>query len=104
MSKIIDEPVDISNLYYIELFDLSDVEVRHHFYCQNNSLTNLIGAPHTVGGSFYCNNNPLNSLEGIPKTIGGNFCIPKELMSMFTAYQIRNLSNIMGEITYCIFT
>jgi hypothetical protein len=125
MRKLIDESVDISNLYLAELFDLSDVEVKDHFNCQNNSLTNLIGAPHTVGGdfrcdrnnltsligapktvggNFYCNNNPLTSLEGIPKTIGGNFFIPTELMSMFTACQIRNLSNIIGNITYCIFT
>jgi hypothetical protein len=32
-----------------------------------------VGAPHSVGANFYCNNNPLTSLEGAPQTVYGDF-------------------------------
>ena len=34
--------------------------VRVDFYCDNNQLTSLEGAPKTVGGSFYCEANPIS--------------------------------------------
>ena len=43
------------------------------FGCDNNQLTSLEGAPHTVNGSFYCGRNQLPSLEGAPETVKGNF-------------------------------
>jgi hypothetical protein len=43
------------------------------FYCDNNRLTSLVGAPQTVGINFYCQNNQLTSLEGAPQKVGGGF-------------------------------
>ena len=48
-------------------------EVKGYFYCDNNQLHSLEGAPLTVGGSFYCVNNKLHSLEGATLTVGGGF-------------------------------
>jgi hypothetical protein len=48
-------------------------KVSGGFYCYDNQLTSLEGAPKEVGGSFSCSNNQLTSLEGAPKEVGGNF-------------------------------
>ena len=121
MRKVIEGNVYLSNLHLTELFDLSDVEVTRSFSCSNNNLTNLKGAPHTVGGSFactnnnltslegcpitvsgsfYCSGNNLTSLEGIPKTVGGNFYIGKTLEDKFPEEYIRSLCEIEGEVIY----
>ena len=47
--------------------------VRGNFYCYNNKLTTLEGAPEKVGGNFYCYNNQLTTLEGAPEYVGGHF-------------------------------
>ena len=83
MGKIIDDDVWLADLHLTELFDLSDVEVTRDFDCSANYLTNLIGAPKTVGGTFYCQNNSLTSLEGAPTTVGDNFwCNDNNLTSL----------------------
>lgn len=43
------------------------------FYCRNNQLISLIGAPETIEGSFFCSENKLSSLEGAPIIIRGSF-------------------------------
>ena len=43
------------------------------FVCYNNQLTTLEGAPTSVGGYFWCSNNYLTSLEGAPSSVGGYF-------------------------------
>jgi len=48
-------------------------EVEGGFYCENNALTSLDGAPQEVGGRFYCHVNRLTSLEGAPQRVGGDF-------------------------------
>jgi hypothetical protein len=48
-------------------------QVSGNFWCHNNSLESLTGAPTQVGGDFYCNNNSLESLSGAPTQVGGNF-------------------------------
>jgi hypothetical protein len=58
------------------LTDFKGVAFGHvsgYFYCGNNQLTSLVGAPQTVGVSFYCNDNQLTSLEGAPQTVRGDF-------------------------------
>ena len=121
MRKVIEGNVYLSNLHLTELFDLSDVEVTRSFSCSNNNLTNLKGAPHTVGGSFYCFNNDLTnlkgaphtvggyfhcsgnnltSLEGIPKTVGIHFYIDKALEDKFPEEYIRSLCVIKGKVVY----
>jgi hypothetical protein len=47
--------------------------VGGNFYCYNNKLTSLEGAPESVGGYFNCDNNNLTSLEGAPESVGGYF-------------------------------
>ena len=121
MRKVIEGNVYLSNLHLTELFDLSDVEVTRSFSCSNNNLTNLKGAPHTVGGSFactnnnltslegcpitvsgsfYCSGNNLTSLEGIPKTVNGNFFIDEVLEDKFPERYIRRLCKIKGDVVY----
>ena len=47
--------------------DFSSLEVRGNFYCNDNLLTSLRGAPHTVKGTFECQGNKLDLLEDSPK-------------------------------------
>jgi len=47
--------------------------VKRNFDCYDNQLTSLEGAPQTVGGSFKCFRNQLTTLEGAPQTVEGNF-------------------------------
>ena len=55
-------------------------EVWDHFNCSNNQLVSLEGAPQEVGGNFYCYDNNLVSLEGAPKKVGRAFvCDPLPL-------------------------
>ena len=79
----IEGDVELRKLYLTELFDLSDVEVKGYFNCMYNHLTNLKGAPHTVGKYFNCIDNNLISLEGAPHTVNGNFyCSYNHLISL----------------------
>src|SRR3990167_9344013 len=58
------------------------------FYCDNNQLTSLEGAPQKVGGTFYCDNNQLTSLNGAPQKVGGTFsCHSNQLTSLEGAPQ-----------------
>ena len=41
--------------------------VGGNFYCHQNQLTSLKGAPREVGGNFYCDRNQLTSLKGAPR-------------------------------------
>ncbi len=53
------------------------------FYCSNNNLTSLQGAPKEVAGSFYCSNNNLTTLDGAPKRVYGTFdCGRNKLISL----------------------
>jgi hypothetical protein len=61
-------------------------EVHGHFFCSNNSLTSLQGAPPHVGGDFFCYNNSLTSLQGAPPHVGGDFfCYNNSLTSLVGA-------------------
>ena len=57
--------------------------VDEYFHCANNQLTSLVGAPQSVGESFYCTDNQLTSLDGAPKTVDGYFyCNNNQLTSL----------------------
>lgn len=43
------------------------------FYCQNNKLTSLLGAPKIVGGDFFCTLNQLTTLEHGPTTVAQSY-------------------------------
>ena len=48
-------------------------EVGGNFYCRNNQLTTLEGAPREVGRDFRCEYNQLTTLEGAPQEVGRDF-------------------------------
>jgi len=120
MPKVIQEDVDLSDLYLEKLPDfLEDVIVKGDFFCCNNSLTSLEGAPKKVGGGFYCeynslttlkgapekvgsdfncSNNSLTSLEGLPKVIGGDLYISFAKGIYFTEEEIRKVSKIKWRV------
>ena len=81
--------VDVDGDFYCEGQGFKGVafgHVRVDFYCDNNQLTSLEGAPHTVNGSFYCGRNQLTSLDGAPKTVKSNFlCADNQLTSLVGA-------------------
>jgi hypothetical protein len=57
--------------------------VTGDFYCDNNSLISLVGAPQKVGVNFWCGNNRLTSLEGAPQKVGVDFwCDNNRLTSL----------------------
>ena len=68
------------------LESLSGISFGHvsgNFFCSDNKLTSLEGAPQTVGGNFFCEINKLTSLEGAPQTVGGGFdCSYNDLTSL----------------------
>jgi hypothetical protein len=74
----------------VDLYDkgLTDLPIKFgkvsgSFYCRNNQLTSLEGAPEKVVGNFDCKNNQLTSLEGSPRSVGGYFaCSYNELRSL----------------------
>ena len=60
--------------------------VDDSFYCGNNALTSLVGAPQVINGSFDCGNNALASLEGAPHKVGKGFwCDNNRLTSLIGA-------------------
>lgn len=80
--------IDIANRQLAALPDLSCVIVTGNFYCQDNELTSLKGAPSEVRGGFWCNNNQLESLEYSPKGITGQYiCHNNRLKTLAPAPQ-----------------
>ena len=61
--------------------DLTNVIVQGSFYCENNRLITLKGAPR-VSGAFICNNNELVSLEGAPQHVRGFVCDNNRLRTL----------------------
>ena len=79
---------DCSNQRQESFQGISFGHVSEHFFCSNNELTSLKGAPQTVGGDFSCSYNDLTSLEGAPQTVGGSFnCMENRLISLAGAPQ-----------------
>ena len=70
-------------------FTIDFGEITGDFYCTDNQLTSLEGAPQKVGGDFGCSENKLTSLKGAPKKVGGSFnCSRNQLTSLEGAPQI----------------
>jgi len=79
----VDESVNLSSRKLTKL-SLQFGKVTGNFFCDNNQLTTLEGAPKCVEGNFSCAYNKLTTLEGAPKCVEGNFyChynpLPKEI-------------------------
>jgi hypothetical protein len=84
--------------------------VSGHFWCDDNKLTTLEGAPKSVGGGFWCQRNNLTTLEFSPKSVGGDFnCnsnnlttlegCPKSVSGNFNFYG-NPIYNQLGDIDY----
>ena len=69
-------------------------KVSEYFYCWNNQLRTLEGAPRVVGGNFYCYRNPLISLEGVPEVIEGNFLFKNTIFS----YNLQSFLDLIDDI------
>ena len=94
--KVIEGDVDLRSLYLKELPEwLSDVEVKGDFYCYNNNLTTLAGAPKIVGDSFSCYNNRLTTLAGAPKIVRNFYCHNNKLTTLAGA------PKTLGGVFYC---
>ena len=71
--------VDVEGYFDCSRKKLEDFEgvkfgkVSGDFWCHENKLTSLAGAPQEVGGYFGCVKNNLTSLEGAPQVVGENF-------------------------------
>lgn len=66
--------VNVTGDVHLYCLNLENIPVQFgtvgkSFYCHNNSLTSLKGAPKECGYSFTCSNNQITSLEGIHKLI-----------------------------------
>jgi len=55
------------------------------FYCEQNQLTSLKGAPLKVGGDFDCSDNDLTSLDGAPQDVFSFNCNDNLLTSLVGA-------------------
>jgi len=73
-------------------------KVTGDFFCNDNNLTSLKGAPEKVGGYFDCSSNNLTSLKGAPNKVGGGFyCSENNLTSL------KGSPNKVGEDFNCSF-
>ena len=67
------------------------------FYCNDNQLTSLKGAPKEVKGTFSCRDNKLISLEGAPTYIGGSFDCEGN-PTKFLKKDVQRVSEVEGNI------
>ena len=85
---VVNGNLDLSEMDLTELPDMSTVSVKGGFYCEDNQLTSLAGAPQSVGAEFDCRNNQLKSLAGAPQSVGDDFdCRNNQLTSLAGAPQ-----------------
>ena len=73
------------------------VSVGLDFLCSFNKLTSLVGAPVSVGGTFLCDYNNLDSLVGAPVSVGGHFYCNNNAVK-FTEEQVRAVCDVKGNI------
>jgi len=79
--------VDLSG-FGLEYLPVKFKYVGGNFYCSDNKLTTLKGAPQEVGRGFDCSDNNLTTLEGAPQEVGGAFvCYGNKLITLEGAPQ-----------------
>ena len=83
-----DGSIDVDGYVNLSFMNLTKLPIKFrkvidNFFCSNNKLTSLEGAPIHVGGNFYCDKNRLTSLEGSPAHVGGYFsCYHNKVKSL----------------------
>ena len=81
--------LDLSGIGLEKLPNMSHIEVTGSFVCENNFLTNFVGAPRKVGGNVYASNNQFKSLKGAPEYVGGDFyCTHGQMKNLLGAPKI----------------
>ena len=99
----IGEYINVKENVDLESLNLTKLPIRFgtvggNFYCGDNKLTSLEGAPKVVDGAFCCNDNYyLTSIKGAPTEIGKNFIIWNPNITL-TKDEILKVSNVKGKI------
>lgn len=74
-------------------------EIEGSFYAVHSNLTSFTNFPIEITGDLYLSKLPyIDSLKGFPKYIYGDLLIDKDLLDIFGETQIRNKSNIKGDV------
>ncbi len=81
--------VDVNGTVNLANADLEEIPLQFgvvsgSFYCENNKLKSLKGAPHTVGEMFVCSNNQISTLNGGPELVGCSFLCANNRLSNLT--------------------
>jgi hypothetical protein len=94
------QPEHVDGDFYCSDNKLTSLEgapssVGGNFFCSDNKLTSLERAPSSVGGTFFCSDNKLTSLEGAPSSVGGDFfCTANKLTSLHNIHkQIKHIGS-----------
>ncbi len=96
-----DGTVDVDDDVYLANFNLIKLPLKFgrvsgSFWCNDNKLNLLKGAPVFVGENFNCSGNGLASLEGSPMEIGGSlYCYNNKLSDL------RGCTPLIGESLMC---
>lgn len=94
--------VNVNGSVHLNSMDLIELPIKFgtvggDFYCYDNKLTSLKGAPKVVGKDFYCSYNKLTTLNDAPEEVGGVFnCSHNKVQ--FTKDDVREVSNVEGYI------
>jgi len=67
----------------LKIFPVHFGHVEGNFYCCDNELTSLLGAPKTLTCSFNCDDNKLTSLKFCPQKIEGEFSCSNNKLTSF---------------------
>ncbi len=72
--EFLSSTVNVVGYVYMYGLELNRIQVRFgsvggDFFCSQNWLTSLEGAPSAVGGDFYCSHNRLTSLVGVHRIL-----------------------------------
>ena len=92
--KRVTEPVNVTGSVNLSDLKLARLPVKFgeveyfYFYCSDNKLTSLEGAPSRVHKSFLCNHNLLTSLEGAPSQVRFFYCNHNQLTSLVGIHKI----------------
>jgi len=82
----------------LESLEGAPEKIEGNFYCSHNRLKSFVGGPIFVTKDFSAGYNHLESLDGLPKFIGGNLYLIASMHKIFTAQQIRAISDVKGKI------
>jgi hypothetical protein len=93
----VEDNVDLSYLSITKL-PLKFGRVKGDFYCNDNQLTSLEGAPRHVNGNFSCVENQLTSLEGCPEYVGGYFsCSGNPIFEIWKLFRDKSKIEVFNE-------